>query len=230
MKKHLLSVAATLVACCIGAAVSGCQNNRQGHDVEAAAGEFVIHGQLPAHKYDSACLYLVPMEGPHPRPVDSAFVAEDGTFEFRGNVEQVAVLRLERMRRIGIQELLVVTEPGVTTVVLDSISSSKGTPQNEALQQWKEHLDTFRYESRRIAQMRKDLGANSDEYQAAFEAYRLAEGEYNYHFLKALGRQTVSVFLNKMFTGNIDSLRRAELNELLADTIDYTKPQPGFRR
>ena len=152
-------------------------------------------------KPDSALLFLVPMEGPHPRPVDSVFVAADGKFEFRGNVEQMAVLRLAWRQRYGTQELLVVTEPGVTEVILDSISSSHGTPQNDALQQWKE----------------------------AREA-RLANGDYNYEFLKSQGRNTLTVFLNKMIGSSLDSLHRAELNELLRDTVDRSQPQPGFRR
>lgn len=43
--------------------------------------------------------------------------------------------------RYGTQDLLVVTEPGVINVVIVTVSSGSGTPQNEALQTWKELKD-----------------------------------------------------------------------------------------
>lgn len=229
--KRLLPCAATIVLAACLTTFSSCHDQKErSHDVVAAEGEFVITGQLPAQTYDSACLYLVPMQGPHPRPVDSVFVGQDGRFEFRGNVEQMAVLRMTMKQRMGIQDLLVVTEPGVTWVTLDSVSSSHGTPQNDALQQWKEHLESMRPRHAQMAALRKQLGSDNPEFKARYEAFRQEEGQYNYDFLKAMGRNTLTVFLNKMFTGSLDSLRRAELNELLKDTTDYTQPQPGFRR
>ena len=190
-----------MAAVCIGFSTISC-NSSQSHNEPLADGEFLIKGQLKAEHSDSTLLYLVPMEGPHPRPVDSVFIMNDGKFEFRGNVEQMAVLRLTWHQRYGTQELLVVTEPGITEVILDSISSSHGTPQNDALQQWKEHR----------------------------EAHHTEQGDYNYQFLKGQGRNTLSIFLYKLVGSSLDSIRRAELNELLRDTVDRTKPQPGFRR
>lgn len=230
MKKHLLHAAAVLAACCVGTMASSCRDNHPKQPVELAPDEFLIQGQLPEHKYDSACLYLVPMQGPHPRPVDSVFVGDDGKFEFRGNVEQMAVLRVTAKRRIGIQDLLVVTEPGTTTVVLDSVSSSSGTPQNEALQHWKDHIEASRTAYRTVLDIRRQYGDDSPAYVEAYGSYRHNEGEYYYDLLKGLGRQTVSIFIHKMMTGELDSLRRQELDELLKDTTDYTKPQPGFRK
>lgn len=214
-----IAVAASLLT------MAGCKETQK----TFGADTFVIEGQLPAETFDSACLYLVPMYGPHPRPVDSVFVERNGHFRFEGNVEQMAVLRLERFRRIGIQELLVCTEPGVTYVTLDSISSSHGTPQNDLLQQWKERQQLYMADNAQLAQLRK-LGAPEEACTRFSDSIRTAMGEYNYSLLKGAGRQTVTVFINKMFSGKIDSLRRAELNELLVDTVNYNLPQPGFRR
>lgn len=221
MKKILFFVSALL------ALSVSCSDNRQ---TALEADEFLIEGHLPAEKYDSAILYLVPMQGPQPRPVDSVFVKKDGSFSFRGNVEQMAVLRLELRRRYGIQDLLVVTEPGRTTVVLDSISSSSGTPQNNALQQWKDHQQKVIEAGVRLNELRKRVGWDGEEFIAARDSVREESGEFNYRFLKNLGRQTVSIYINKIFSGKLDSIRRAELNELLIDTVDYTKPQPGFHK
>lgn len=228
MKTKSQSAIALTLAACLCSAV-GCKD-KVATQPTLSEGEFLIEGQLPAEKFDSACLYLVPMQGPHPRPVDSVFIGTDGKFSFRGNVEQMAVLRLSWRQRFGIQDLLVVTEPGITHVTLDSVSSSYGTPQNEALQRWKEHREASSLALRQLYELRKQSGNNDQEYQEKMASYRTAEGEYNYNFLKEMGRNTLTVFLNKMFTGNIDSLRRAELNEMLIDTVDYSKPQLGFHR
>lgn len=221
MKKVLLFVGALV------ALTASCTDKRQ---APLEPGEFLIEGRLPANRYDSAVLYLVPMQGPHPRPVDSVLVNADGTFSFRGNVEQMAVLRLDYRHRYGIQELLVVTEPGHTNVVLDTVSSAAGTPQNDALQVWKDHQEQIRSAGVMLNELRKRVGSDAEEFIAKCDSVRQEAGEFNYQWLKSIGRKTVSVFVNKMFSGKIDSTRRAELNELLIDTVDYSKPQPGFRK
>ena len=220
MKKILLLVGALL------ALSASCSDNRE---APLEPGEFLIEGRLPANRYDSAVLYLVPMQGPQPRPVDSVFVNADGTFSFRGNVEQMAVLRLDYHYRFGIQELLVVTEPGHTKVILDSVSSSEGTPQNDALQKWKEHQEKVSSAGVMLNKLRKQVGSDGEELIAKCDSVRQEAGEFNYQWLKSVGRKTVSIFINKIYSGKLDSTRRAELNELLIDTVDYTKPQPGFR-
>ena len=221
MKKILLLVGALL------ALSASCSDNRE---APLEPGEFLIEGRLPANRYDSAVLYLVPMQGPQPRPVDSVFVNADGTFSFRGNVEQMAVLRLDYHYRFGIQELLVVTEPGHTKVILDSVSSSEGTPQNDALQKWKEHQEKVISAGVMLNKLRKQVGSDAEEFIAKCDSVRQEAGEFNYQWLKSVGRKTVSIFINKIYSGELDSTRRAELNELLIDTVDYTKPQPGFRK
>ena len=221
MKKILLLVGAIL------ALSASCSDNRE---APLEPGEFLIEGRLPANRYDSAVLYLVPMQGPQPRPVDSVFVNADGTFSFRGNVEQMAVLRLDYHYRFGIQELLVVTEPGHTKVILDSIRSAQGTPQNDALQEWKEHQEKVISAGVMLNKLRKQIGSDAEEFIAKCDSVREEAGEFNYQWLKSVGRKTVSIFINKIYSGKLDSIRRAELNELLIDTVDYSKPQPGFRK
>ena len=207
-----------------------CQGGRRQDEGTLVPGEFLIEGTLPAERYEGAWLYMVPMRGPEPKPVDSVAVARDGSFRFRGNVEQIAVLRLDWHVRYGIQELLVVTEPGVTRVRLDSISSClEGTPQNMLLQQWKEHQQNFFLTRARIMKMRQD-GMSEEVWKPIQDTSAINQGEFVYNLLKSNGANTATRFIGTMLNGRIDSTRRAELKELLVDTIDYTKPQPGFRR
>lgn len=194
---------------------------------------FVIEGQLVCSEdkpiADSTILYLVPVKGPHPRPVDSVYVCKDGRFRFEGNVEQMAVLRLAWRVRYGTQELLVCTEPGTIHVTLGEKSSSYGTPQNDSLQAWKERTESFRSTFESFRQIWK-MDHDTVTYRKRMDEETAALGLQNYQMLKGMGRTTASIFINKMMGGKLDSLKRAELNALLIDTIDYSKPQPGFRK
>ena len=81
-------------------------------------------------------LYLAPLDG-NSQQMDSARV-EEGKALFRGDVpEAMRILRTRVALRLDYQELLLVTETGRTYVTLDSLSYSRGTPQNEALNRWK---------------------------------------------------------------------------------------------
>lgn len=223
-------MATILLAASSLAAICSCTSKKTETTEEITPGNFVIEGTLPANRYDSACLYLVPMQGPHPRPVDSVFVNADGKFRFEGNVEQMAVLRLAMRQRYGVQDLLVCTEPGLTKVVLDSISTCiEGTPQNQILQQWKDRMQQYSADNVKLAQLR-NAGAPEEVVTSFSDSIREAMGNDLYDLLMSQGRQTATIFINKMRNGKIDSLRVAELNELLKDTIDWNLPQPGFHK
>ena len=228
--KSLHIMATALLAASSLAAVCSCTSKKTDISENITPGNFVIEGTLPADRYDSACLYLVPMQGPHPRPVDSVFISADGKFRFEGNVEQMAALRLSMRQRYGIQDLLVCTEPGLTRVVLDSVSSCiEGTPQNMILQQWKDRMQQYSVDNAKLRQLSK-AGAPDEVISHYSDSIREAMGNDLYDMLISQGRQTVTVFINKMRNGKIDSTRVAELDELLKDTIDWSLPQPGFHK
>lgn len=224
---HILFTA--LLAASSLAAICSCTSKEKTQTV-ITPGNFVIEGTLPANRYDSACLYLVPMRGPHPRPVDSVFINSDGKFRFEGNVEQMAVLRLSMRQRYDVQDLLVCTEPGLTRVVLDSVSSCiNGTPQNQILQQWKDRMLQYSTDNAKLRQLRND-GAPDKIIKHYSDSIREAMGNDLYNLLISQGRNTATIFINTMRNGKIDSLRVAELDELLKDTTDWNLPQPGFRK
>ena len=222
--KKLFIVVAAMTGLSVLTACHGGRNERLAED------EFVVEGTLPADRYEGAWLYMVPMRGPEPKPVDSVQVARDGFFRFTGNVEQVAVLRLDWHIRYNVQELLVVTEPGVTRVKLDSISCLvEGTPQNQLFQKWKEHQQNYMSAMARVGKMRVDR-VSEDVWRPIQDSVVTSQGEFIYQLLKENGANTATRFIGTVLSGRIDSTRRAELSILLADTTDYSKPQPGFRR
>ena len=100
----------------------------------------VIEGTLPNDTYDNETIYWVPMEGEHPKPVDSTFVSLN---KFRlvistHNLNKMGIVRVKPLLRFDLQDILVFTEKGTVKLKLDSISSSSGTPLNNVMQSWKE--------------------------------------------------------------------------------------------
>ncbi len=102
--------------------------------------EYVIKGSTSQSRLDGERVFLVPYGTKTFEDsigVDST-VVKNGKFEFRGHKgEFLARVTMDKRVRYGTQDLLIITEPGEITVVIDSISSGKGTPQNDLLQAWK---------------------------------------------------------------------------------------------
>lgn len=124
MKKILFPVA-------IAAMMMACGN--------ASNKDFTIEGTVTQARLEGQKIFLVPMDDSIKKEigVDST-VIKDMKFQFKGNKEFVGDIRLDWRVRMGTQNLFVITEPGTITVKIDSNSIGGGTPQNEALQQWKD--------------------------------------------------------------------------------------------
>ena len=97
-------------------------------------------------KFNGKKIFLVPINGPATMETVDSVVVEDGKFEFFSSVAEMKVIRIDYHFRTGVQDLLVVSEPGELEVVIDSVSSCKGTPQNDSLQQWKDLTERFNKE------------------------------------------------------------------------------------
>lgn len=98
--------------------------------------KYTIEGTVPSTKYDGEWIYLVPAEKTSSSHADSVKIT-NASFTFEGNKEQMSIIRTRPLLRLKLQELLLVTEPGTVKVIVDSVSSVHGTPQNDALQSWK---------------------------------------------------------------------------------------------
>ena len=102
--------------------------------------EYIIKGSTSQSRLNGERVFLVPYGTKAYEDsigVDSV-VIKNGKFEFRGHKgEFLARVTMDKRVRYGTQDLLIVTEPGEITVVIDSISNGKGTPQNDLLQAWK---------------------------------------------------------------------------------------------
>lgn len=183
---------------------------------------YVIEGTLPSVKYDGEWIYLVPMENA-PGRVDSVKIT-NASFSFSGQGEEMRVLRLRHLLRIYIQELLVVTEPGTIHVKADSVGSVTGTPQNDALQKWKEGREKKQeaYHFIRTG-LRNATGKDSLHLIRIRDSLRMQEQETNFLFLKEQGNNTLGTFMRKMVRGSLtedygmDEIRANALYKLTSD-------------
>ena len=98
--------------------------------------EYVIYGTVSNSDLEGAKVFLVPLENAVKENIDSTYIRNQA-FEFRGTQERMADIRIERYKRFGNENLLVVTEPGELYVTIGQVSSGRGTPQNDSLQVWK---------------------------------------------------------------------------------------------
>ena len=155
--------------------------------------KYIIEGTLPTAQQDGEWIYLAPMEN--------------------ASIENIDSTRIENAR-FTFQELLVVTEPGVTSVRIDSISSASGTPQNDALQHWKDWKQKTDGESYALWTALKTCSpGDSIRIKQTWDSLRVETQAFNYAFMKEHINQTVGKFLYKMIKTSLTEEQRKELDE-----------------
>lgn len=126
MKKTIVITAA------MTALLTGCTSTPQ-----KTEGICHIQGTIN-ERFEGKKVFLVPVNGPATAETVDSIVVTNGKFEFRSEPGEMKSIRIDYRYRIGVEELLLVMEPGEVEVIIDTISSGKGTPMNDTLQQWKE--------------------------------------------------------------------------------------------
>ncbi len=90
-------------------------------------------------------VFLVPFYNGTKANVDST-VVKDGKFEFYSDTLMMAKILTAFRLQLDVQPLLVVVDPGEVEVTIASVSSGRGTPQNDSLQSWKELTERYHAE------------------------------------------------------------------------------------
>ena len=151
---------------------------------------YVIYGTVSNPDLEGAQVFLVPLENATKETIDSVYISNQ-MFEFRGTEEKMADIRIERYKRYGNENLLVVTEPGETFVTIGQVSSSRGTPQNDSLQVWKNL--TMQY-NQQVSSLRRQ--GRKEEAAALRESYI----DRTRRMASNVGKgSTLGVFLNSRF-------------------------------
>lgn len=112
------------------------------------------------------------------------------------------------------------TEPGTIHVKADSLGSVTGTPQNDALQKWKEGREKKQTAYRFIRQgLRTAAGEDSLHLVQMRDTLRKQEQEMNFLFLKEQGNNTLGTFMQKMLRGSLTEEQQKQLDESLQKEI-----------
>jgi len=177
---------------------------------------YSIIGSVPDFEYEGEWIYLVPIKGATFETVDSAQI-ENGVFFFKGvaNTSDIRIIRMRPLFRLKLQELLIVVEPGELSVRLDSVSNAIGTPQNDALQYWKDEKMRMERSMMALSEQAKiapSLVADSIEEVKA--RINKAFADYNYEFVKTSDFNTIGTFIYETFGHSFSSEQRKELDEL----------------
>ena len=152
--------------------------------------EYVIYGTVSNPDLEGAQVFLVPLENAVKETIDSVSI-HNQVFEFRGTEEKMAEIRIERFKRLGNENLLVVTEPGETFVTIGEVSSGRGTPQNDSLQVWKNLTKQYNLQ---VSSLRRE--GRKDE-AAALREKHIARTR---QMAKNVGKETtLGTFLNSRY-------------------------------
>jgi hypothetical protein len=105
---------------------------------------FKVEGSVPDSTFNGSKIYLVALDGPISRNVDSTIIT-DGKFHFEKEADSLCVKILRVPARFPdiIEDLVVVLEPGNLKVRLSGNSYGEGTRLNNILQSWKEKKHSY---------------------------------------------------------------------------------------
>lgn len=155
-------------------------------------------------RFEGKKIFLLPAEGPATMETVDSVVVTNGKFAFQSEPGEMKIIRIDYRYRTGVEDLLVVMEPGNLEVIIDSISSGKGTPQNDTLQAWKERtmqhyrsLAPYRIQARE-AEKAGDR-ATVDALKQKIESLEKAYKKYSRDLTDRLKEGTLYEFLNTRF-------------------------------
>ena len=139
-----------------------------GNQKSLCVGTCRIHGVASNPNLEGKKIFLVPMTNDTRWNVDSIEI-HDGKFEFERDTLMMAKIIIDYHYRYGFQPLLVVVEPGDLNVVIDSVSSAHGTPQNDSLQMWKQMTEA--HNAQLLALRRGNHMAEADSIHLVYKKY-----------------------------------------------------------
>lgn len=170
-----------LAVCALATVLFGCHHSNQ-----TAAGSCHIEGTLPTDEYNGKRIFLVPLYGPKTAEYVDSIEIKDRKFHFDKDTVGIYKILMDYHYRFGTQELLVITEPGQLDVHIDSISSGRGTPQNDSLQAWKSYTEQY---GRRIVTIRQMMEAAQQQGNEALATQIKAHGDSIHQAYKLYTRQ-----------------------------------------
>lgn len=170
-------------------------------------GQCHIYGTINP-RFEGKKIFLVPQQGPAVAETVDSVIIQNGRFAFHVAPGEMKVIRIDYHFRTGVEDLLVVAEPGRIEVTIDSVSHGGGTPQNDSLQQWKEYTAAH---TRRVIPYRMKLReavkqGSQAEKEALTHTIDSMQREYRRHsrqLAKQLNEGILHDFLTRQFPSTI---------------------------
>ena len=192
MKKILLCIMAVTTM----AMLYGCQQSNDGR--------CHIVGTVNGEAYEGKRIFLVPLNGPATAEYVDSMEIKDGKFHFEPDSVQMYKILLDSHFRAGLQQLIVVGEPGTIQVTIDSISHAKGTPQNDSLEQWKVQTEMHHTQlgmmRRNIANlMKQGDSVQAKHIQQRADSFHLVYKIYTRQLAKNMEGSVLGNFLKDLF-------------------------------
>lgn len=166
-------------------------------------GKCHIHGTISG-KYEGKKIFLKPFLGRATKENVDSVVIKDGKFEFVSDSSVMKVILLDYHFRQGMENLLVITEPGELNVEIGETSRSWGTPQNDSLQQWKEskqaydkHVLMMNQEAERLRMEGQTV--KYDSLKAEMATMRKSFNKYSRQLAANMKEGALHDFLNTLF-------------------------------
>lgn len=135
--------------------------------------------------------------------VDSMEIT-NGKFHFEPDSMQMYKILVDYHYRMGLQPLLVVGEPGIVNVIIDSISHATGTRQNDSLEKWKARAEMHYIEMSKMRNHIAYLKAVHDSVQEKViiqraDSFHLAYKNYTRQLAKNMEGLVLGDFLKELF-------------------------------
>ena len=171
---------------------------------KANDGKFHVEGVVKGEQLEGKRIFIVPLYGKKTAEYVDSMEITNGKFHFTKDSMQMYKILLDYHYRMGVQQLLVVGEPGTIQVVIDSVSHATGTPQNDSLEQWKAQTEIH---NRQLGLMRKnmmDLQKAGDSVQAKYiqqraDSFHLVYKNYTRQMAKNLEGTILGDFLKELY-------------------------------
>ena len=192
MKKILLCFAALTAATMF----YSCQQDNDG--------KCHIEGIVNGEQYEGKRIFIVPFNGKKTAEYVDSMEITNGKFHFTKDSMQMYKIVLDYHYRLGLQPLLVVGEPGVVKVTIDSISHAIGTPQNDSLEQWKIQTETHNEQLVMMRRNIENLEKRGDSLQAKAikqraDSFHLVYKNYTRQLAKNMEGSVLGNFLNSLY-------------------------------
>ena len=163
-----------------------------------------IEGTVNGEQYEGKRIFLVPFKGPKTAEFVDSMEIKDGKFHFEKDTTQMYTILMDYHYRFGLQPLLVISEPGVVKVTIDSISHAMGTPQNDSLEKWKVRTEMHNRELMKMRRFAANLQTKGDSVQAKYiaqraDSFHLVYKNYTRELSKNMKEGVLHDFLKDMF-------------------------------